>query len=154
METAYARQRGPSRGTRGILLWGVLLPACAILGSCEAPKKMTDRTEGTGDVAPAAIAPLLHVALQEGFESVLVEVRINGEEVYRREKVLTDIRIGLADAFEIPMPERPVMVQVTMPSVGAMDSLRVDLDGNVYLGVSYLKGTLRFKVSGQPFGYL
>jgi len=154
METAHARKRGSGRGTRGALLWEILLPACAILGSCEAPRQMTDRTEGAGDAAATATAPLLHVALQEGFESVPVEVRINGEEVYRRERVLTDIRIGLADTFEIPMPGRPVTVQVTIPSTGARDSLRVDLEGNVYVGVSYLEGTLRFKVSGQPFGYL
>jgi hypothetical protein len=115
---------------------------------------MIDRTESPGGVAAAATAPLFHVALQEGFESVAVEVRINGEQVYRRERVLTDTRIGLADTFQIPMPGRPVMVQVAIPSIGAKDSLRVDLDGNVYLGVSYLEGAFRFKVSGQPFGYL
>ncbi len=148
------RRPGLTVSARVVPLCGILVAALALLGGCKASNNMTDRTDGARDVTPNASAPLLHVALQEGFEDVVVEVWVNGTQAYRKDGVLTDLRIGLADSFEMPMPNRPVVVQVSLPSIGVSDSVRVDVDGSAYVGVSYVTGMLRFKVSDQPFGYL
>lgn len=97
---------------------------------------------------------LLHVALQEGFDGVSVVVLVDGEEVYRRPDVQTDPRISLADSFEVPMPEPPVVLEVRLPDIGARGSFTVDREETPYVAVSYLDGSLEFRASATPFGYL
>ena len=44
--------------------------------------------------------PLLHIALQEGFENDSVAMRINGAEIFNKPQVPRRRQIGFADSFE------------------------------------------------------
>ena len=99
-------------------------------------------------------AQVLHIALQDGFDNEPVVVLINGEEVLRREEVRTDPRIGVAYAFEVPLPEAPVTVEVQLPRRQVSDSVQLEAGGPLHLGVSYQDGALQFKTSAVPFGYV
>lgn len=97
---------------------------------------------------------VLHVALQEGFDGVRVEVLVDGEKVYEGRDVRTDTRISLADSFEVPMPEPPVVVEVYLPDRRARDSFTIEREDTPYVAVSYLEGSLEFRASATPFGYV
>ncbi|MEN8376598.1 MAG: hypothetical protein ABFS34_14215 [Gemmatimonadota bacterium] len=96
----------------------------------------------------------LHVALQDGFDDEPVLVRVDGEEVYRREAVRTDYRISLADSFDHPVPDDSVMLEVTLPRRGLSDSLRVDVGATPHVGISCVDGAIRWRPSSEPFGYV
>lgn len=102
----------------------------------------------------ASLNAVLHIALQDGFDDEPVAVLVDGEEVYRREDVRTDYRIGLADSFEIPLPAAPVTVTVRLPARSLTDAITLDAGATTYVGVSCQDGTLLFRTSKQPFGYL
>ena len=98
--------------------------------------------------------PLLHIALQDGFESEPVQVNVNGLEVYRHENLQTDYRISLADSFEIPLPEPPFTVEAHLPKRQIAGSIAVNETALIYIGISFLDGALQFKLSETPFGYV
>jgi hypothetical protein len=101
-----------------------------------------------------SMATVLHIALQEGFFEDQVVVRINGDEVYRKNGVKTDFRIGLADSFDLPMREGPVEIEVELPAKTIAGSTTVQFGGTAYVAVSVDERSLRFKTSDQPFGYV
>lgn len=106
------------------------------------------------DNPAASLKAVLHVALQDGFDDEPVAVLVNDEEVYRRADVKTDYRISLADSFEIPLPASPFVVTVRLPARSLTDSVTVEADATIYVGVSCRDGALLFRTSDRPFGYL
>lgn len=55
----------------------------------------------------------LHVALADGFLDDAVTVRINGDTVYRKEGLRTDLRISRAGAVDLPVEgEGPARLSV------------------------------------------
>lgn len=101
---------------------------------------------------PSAI--VLSLALQEGFDGDEVAVRVNGEEVLRRDDVTTDVRIGLAFTAGLDLGRLPAVVEVEVPTQSISGQTTLDGRGGTHLGVSAVDGAVRFRVSDQPFGYL
>lgn len=97
---------------------------------------------------------IVHVALQEGFDAELVAVTINRAEIFRKEEVTTDLRIGLADSFETPIQEGPITIEVHLPKRNISGSIDVQFASSVYVAVSKRAGSIQFKVSDHPFGYV
>ena len=123
----------------------LLLCLFVLLGSrCEPEQAMSSNKK----------EPVLSIALQDGFEKESIVVRVNGKEVYRNETVQTDYRISLADSFETPLPDSPIVVEVELPEQSITDSLQFESDTTIYVGISWLDGKLLFKTSETPFGYL
>jgi len=98
---------------------------------------------------------LLHIALREGFESVLVVMNVHGEEVYRKAEVTTRLQIGLADSLELEVAEGPVTVGIELPEKHLAEEIRFELAGTLYLGVSLSpEREVVHQTSATPFGYL
>jgi hypothetical protein len=97
---------------------------------------------------------MLHVALQEGFDHDRIELRLNGASIYERTDVTTDLRIGRADAVEVPMGAGPMRLSVSLPDRDIAGSIEVRGGGATYVGVSLDGEAVQFTVSDQPFGYL
>ncbi|MEQ9439825.1 MAG: hypothetical protein RIG62_12295 [Cyclobacteriaceae bacterium] len=98
--------------------------------------------------------PVLSIALQDGFEGEPVIVQVNGKEVYRKDSVQTDYRISLADSFEVPLPESPITVEVQLPQRQVTDVMEISSEASLYVGISWLDGSVLFRNSKTPFGYL
>jgi hypothetical protein len=92
---------------------------------------------------------MLHVALQEGFDNDNVVIRLNDEPIYE-----TDLRIGRADAVDVPLMEGRLRLSVSLPDRNMSGSVVVQGTDAVYVGVSVEGDTVEFTVSDQPFGYL
>jgi len=101
-----------------------------------------------------AMAPVLHIALQDGFADDTVVVGINGEEVFRKDDVATDPRISVADSYEMPMQDGPIKIEVDLPKKDIQGFLTIQFTGSAYVAVSIEEGSIRYKVSDRPYGYV
>lgn len=96
---------------------------------------------------------LLHVDLQEGFESEPVAVSVNGQDALRKPAVRTRTQIGLADSFELTLPPGDTRVAVT--ARGKTATLVLPLQDALYVGISLTpEGEIVHRTSLQAFGYL
>jgi hypothetical protein len=97
--------------------------------------------------------PLLHVDLQEGFAGEPVVATVNGRELFRKDGVRTRTQIGLADSFEIVLPQGPATIVLT--ARGATEEIAASLSSDLYVGVSITpEGRIVHKQSAHAFGYL
>src|SRR5258708_31870330 len=95
----------------------------------------------------------LHIALQDGFAGDTVAIRLNGQEVYRKDGVRTDLRISRADSFDVEAPDGLAKVEVDARHSSASaqidpertPNVAVDLDGD---------GRPPLNVSSGPFAHL
>jgi hypothetical protein len=98
--------------------------------------------------------PLLHIAFQEGFTGEAVEVRINGNEAYRKEQMKTRFQLGYAGSFEVNVEEGSVRVEVLLPAQNLSETFEVQVSEPTYVGVSLEQNQIVHRVSTQPFGYV
>jgi hypothetical protein len=96
----------------------------------------------------------LRIDLQEGFADDEVEIRINGREALHKQGVTTKRMLGLATSVEIEVPEdRPVTVQVEVPTKHLSKSILLSVADSPHLGISILNGEIKLIVSRKAFGY-
>ena len=98
--------------------------------------------------------PLLHIALQEGFEQEPVEIRINGKQVFDKPQVNTRRQIGFADSVEADVAGGAIAVALSLPQRALSVSRVLQVAAPTYVGVSVTAQGLEFKLSQEPFGYL
>ena len=96
----------------------------------------------------------LHVALQEGFSSDRVVVKVNGAEVASRPQVTTRNQIGFAEAVEVEVPHGQATVEVQVPARQLSGSVSVDVGGTTYIGVNVVHDQLELTQQREAFGYL
>jgi hypothetical protein len=96
---------------------------------------------------------VLHVDLQDGFESEPVSIAVNGQPAFSKPAVRTRTQIGLADSFELNVPSGDVAVQVDVR--GASTRFAVSLQDTLYVGISITaEGNIVHRTSVQAFGYV
>ncbi len=97
--------------------------------------------------------PVLHLALEEGFEDDDVTIAVDGEEVVRAGAVRTRMQTGLASASDAKVAGG--RHTVTVQARGASASIDVDVEDELYLGVSLSRSgdAIEHRVSREPFGY-
>ena len=96
--------------------------------------------------------PSIRVDLREGFEGDEVVLRIDGEEVFRKEGVTTLPQIGRADGIDAHVEHGPVTVEVELPKRGLSGEYSLPGPG-VHLGISVEDGELTHEISPTPFRY-
>jgi hypothetical protein len=96
---------------------------------------------------------LLHVDLQDGFESEPVSIAVNGQPAFNKPAVRTRTQIGLADSLEVNVPPGDTEVQVD--ARGASTRFRVAVQDTLYVGISIsAEGKIVHRTSAQAFGYV
>lgn len=96
----------------------------------------------------------LNIALEEGFDNDRVLVSVNGTQRFERSGVSTKLQIGLAEQFEVTVPDGRAAIEVALPERSLNGSDQVDAANTVYIGVSAEGGMLRFRHASQTFGYV
>lgn len=96
----------------------------------------------------------LHIALQEGFDSEAVVIRVNDKEVFNKQDVRTRLQIGLADSFEVEVERGPATVEILLPRKNLTKTIQINIPEEPYLGVSLVAGEITHRASATPFGYV
>lgn len=98
---------------------------------------------------------LLHIALQEGFVDDTVLIRVDGQELFHETDVRTRFQTGYANSIDLNVEEGTVNVEVAMPLRNLSESVVLMVSAPSYVGVTLTpEGTIHFRLSREPFGYL
>jgi hypothetical protein len=92
---------------------------------------------------------LLHIALQEGFMGDDIVVRVQGEEVFRKEDVTTRPQIGYADSFDVEAEGEEVQVEVLLPLKKLSETIMVQVPPTEYVGVSIIEGRIDYRTKRE-----
>ena len=124
----------------------ILAVCCALFGpACQSPSGDSAPLMDESTENPDTTLLQLAVALEEGFEEDLVVVRVDGEEVLRRQGVTTDVRIGRAHAFDVRVERLPATVEVELPDRGISGRTTLEAETSTHLSVSVVDGAVRFE---------
>jgi hypothetical protein len=92
---------------------------------------------------------LLHIALQEGFMGDDVVVRVQGEEVFRKENVTTRPQIGYADSFEVEAEGEELKVKVLLPLKKLSETVMLQVPPTEYLEVSINEDRIDYRTKRE-----
>jgi hypothetical protein len=97
----------------------------------------------------------LHIALHDGFQGQHIRIAIDGQTVFDRAHVITDLRISRADAVDVDAPTPRVSVSVSIEPGGIAGSQEVDVTATPYVSIDLAPdGSLHWKCSAEPFRYM
>jgi hypothetical protein len=99
--------------------------------------------------------PVIHVALQEGFEGDSVSVSLDGVEVFRKDGVKTRMQIGKAASFDLPDKSGLHELRIDVINSNTHESFPVTVSANdLYVGISITPdGHISHTLSDEPFRY-
>lgn len=90
----------------------------------------------------------LHVKLRDGFRHNTVTIRVNGEEVYRRSDLTTDLTISVADVVEIPVEESRIQLQVAVEG-GPATTKDLHVRETPYVEIRIIDGSMELRASAE-----
>jgi hypothetical protein len=122
---------------------------CLVLAGCGA----NTRTEGRRAGAEGGEMVTLAIDLQDGFVDDTVVLRVNGEEVFRKEHVSTKLLLGLADSCNKEVEKGSVSVEISVETRDIVKTIPLDVSADTYLGVSVVNGMIEYIISDEPFVY-
>ena len=96
---------------------------------------------------------ILAIDFQDGFSDDTVVLRIDGEEVARKEEVTTSPLLGLATTLQAEVQKGPASIEISIPTRNLKETLPLDIAADTYLGVKHMNGHLAIRVAKTPFGY-
>ena len=88
----------------------------------------------------------LRIKLRDGFRDQTVVIRWNGQEVYRKSGVTTDLTISYADAVSVATDAAPGMLEVAVDG-GAAASARIDPGQTPFVDVWIADGKMSLQAS-------
>jgi hypothetical protein len=99
--------------------------------------------------------PLIHVALQEGFQDDTVIALLDGAEVFRKENLKTRMQIGKAASFDLPDISGPHELRIDVINRNTHVNIPVTVARtNQYVGISITEdGRITHTISDEPFRY-
>ncbi len=108
-----------------------------------------------GSLSRDVEAVSLHLALQNGFLDDEVVVRVNGNEVFRKQGVKTRTQVGLADTIEVGIEHGRARIEISLPARDIAEALEIDVTKPTYIGVSVdPEDGIRYAIQYRPFRYM
>jgi len=88
----------------------------------------------------------LSIKLRDGFSDDTVTIKVNGEEVYRKSGVSTDLAISFADALEAPAEQSIVQLEVAVEG-GPTQTKEVRVRETPFVDVWFVEGEIELRAS-------
>jgi hypothetical protein len=85
---------------------------------------------------------LINVALQDGFDSDDVVLRVDGAEAFRAEGITTRTQISHAADTQLDVPDRPFTLEVEVPTRDVRETLQLDPHAQPNVALSLIEGRL------------
>lgn len=95
----------------------------------------------------------LTVDLQDGFSGDAIKIKVDGQEIYNKQDVNTDYAIGRADSVETQCSEGRVTVAVQIDTKRLSETIALDIQTTLFLGVSIIDDRIAFRTSDEIFPY-
>lgn len=96
----------------------------------------------------------LHIDLQDGFQSDRVRIVVNGEEVFDVTDVTTMLLLGYAEQITIDVDGDAANVEIELPDRRLREAFDLDMEGDLWLGISVNPSGITHVISDSPFMYL
>jgi len=80
----------------------------------------------------------INVALQDGFDSDDVVIRVDGTEAYRGEQLTTRTQISHAGDTQLEVPDTPFTLEVDVPTRGIHETFQLDPQAHPNVALSLL----------------
>jgi len=96
----------------------------------------------------------LVIDLQDGFSVDTVIIHVNGEEIYHKQHVTTNLAISFADSVQTQVPAGRVNIDISVPSKHLSKAVPLQVTTTLYVGISILADTLEVRSSNEQFFYL
>jgi hypothetical protein len=96
--------------------------------------------------------PRLEIDLQEGFQNDTVIIEINGEEIFYRHAIKTNLATSLAAKIPVDKVISPASIEIRVPTRGLSKTIVAELPA--YVGVSVVDNKLEYQQSERPFRYM
>ncbi len=91
--------------------------------------------------------------LQDGFDDDEVIIKIDGRQVFHKNRVKTDLRLGLADTFTAPTAGGTSTVEVAVPARSLSETFPLDSADSPHVGIAVCNNRLEVRPSRVAFGY-
>jgi len=97
----------------------------------------------------------LHIALQVGFSNDTVRIEIDGQVVFSKQGVTTPSNVGLAESFDLTLPNGTHNVIIVIPTRQTAETIPLNLAAPTYLGILLSEqGKITYQISPRPFAYM
>ena len=97
----------------------------------------------------------LHIALQDGFRGDSVIIKVDGQTVFEKTGLTTNLTISYADAVDVPVSTATVTLNITVTSRGQAVQRTLNVMETPYLAVSLSEnGMLQLTPSKDMFHYM
>jgi len=80
-------------------------------------------------------------------------IEINGDELFRQEKVLTKLLLGYAETLVFQVPQGNTTIFISLPKARQEKTIELDLNEDAYLGISLTPAGFEYTISDKPFFY-
>lgn len=134
----------------GPALFGLVALCVLLIGGCSEAvtrEALPTRME-RGDMVT------LSIDFQDGFANDTVVLHVNGDEVFRKEDVSTNLLLGKADALETVVKTGQIVIEINIQTRDIAMTIPLEISADTYLGISVVNGRIEYVVSDEPFGYL
>ncbi|HEX5977385.1 MAG TPA: hypothetical protein VFY68_08920 [Nitrososphaeraceae archaeon] len=99
----------------------------------------------------------LFVDIQEGFKDDTLIVKVNGNDVFVKEHITTNLLYGPAASFSTDINEGLARMEAVVPHRNLQCSYEFQVDSDMYIAISIIdpdgQENIRFISSDHPFGY-
>ena len=96
----------------------------------------------------------LVIDLQDGFSADTVMIHVNGEEIYHKQGVNTNIAISRADSVQTQVPAGETNITISVPTKHLSRTITLQVATTLYLGISIRGGALEVQSSHEQLFYM
>jgi UTP:GlnB (protein PII) uridylyltransferase len=96
----------------------------------------------------------LIIDLQDGFSADTIIIHVNGDSVYHKQNIETDLRISRADSTQTQVHAGSVNLDINVPTKRLSKAVTLQVATTLYVGISIRGDTLEVRSSDKPFLYM
>ncbi|MCX6307078.1 MAG: hypothetical protein NT040_19100 [Bacteroidetes bacterium] len=90
----------------------------------------------------------LYVKLRDGFKNDTVSITVDGNEIYHKTGVTTDLTISFADGADVPVDNPVVMLEVLVKG-GLRNAKEIRVKETPYVGVWIMDGKMELRATQE-----
>jgi hypothetical protein len=95
----------------------------------------------------------LTIDFQDGFDDDAIVCKINDVTAFNKNHVKTAKLTGLADSVKLEIEKGKTNLEIAVKNKNMSKSIELDINEELYIGISIVNDSITHILSTQPFGY-